>query len=515
MAPISSFESILFDGPAPDEPTSREPPAYFADLRLDDVVGSITAGREAHDLAPFFQARLTDRSAIAYRHEVFRDLETTPCLEAVQAFATGMADVREHLAHAGRAHYPYEADHWFLEAADGYVATARRLSVDLEQTAPRSRGLAALTGYLAVYVGSEAFDRLATEVASVKAELATIRYRLRISGRRVHVSRVAEQEPDYGAEVLSTFEKFKQGAGTDYAFKSPEWPDLNHVEAAILDLVARLFPDAFARLSGFHRRHRDLVDPTVARFDREVQFYVAYLEHIGRLRRAGLPFCYPDLTDRSKAIHGHEVFDLALAAKLTADHSRTVTNDFSLRGPERILVVSGPNSGGKTTFARTIGQLHHLAEIGAPVPGRAARLFLVDQIHTHFEREESVEELSGKLEDDLRRIRRILELATPDSLLVMNESFASTTVRDQLSIGRQVLASIIARGMLCVVVTFLDELSALGPSTVSLVAAVDPEEPARRTFRIERRPADGLAYAMAIAEKHHLTYPSVKARVAP
>jgi hypothetical protein len=87
-------------------------------------------------------------------------------------------------------------------------------------------------------------------------------------------------------------------------------------------------------------------------------------------------------------------------------------------------------------------------------------------------------------------------------------------VSDQLFIGRRVMRKIIDGGLLCVVVTFLDELASLDPSTVSMVSTVDPEEPARRTFKIVRHPADGLAYAMAIAEKHRLTYQGVKARVA-
>ena len=70
--------------------------------------------------------------------------------------------------------------------------------------------------------------------------------------------------------------------------------------------------------------------------------------------------------------------------------------------------------------------------LGAPVPGTAARLQLVDLIFTHFERKEEVEDLTSKLENDLLRIQRILDAVTADSLLIMNESFSSTTVSDEI-----------------------------------------------------------------------------------
>ncbi|MGH2466020.1 MAG: MutS-related protein, partial [Candidatus Limnocylindrales bacterium] len=83
----------------------------------------------------------------------------------------------------------------------------------------------------------------------------------------------------------------------------------------------------------------------------------------------------------------------------------------------------------------------------------------------------------------------------------------------QLFIGRRIMGQIVDCGLLCVVVTFLDELAALGPAIASMVSTVDPADDTRRTFEIVRRPSDGLAYALAIAEKHRLTYPSLKARL--
>jgi DNA mismatch repair ATPase MutS len=289
---------------------------------------------------------------------------------------------------------------------------------------------------------------------------------------------------------------------------------MNHVEERIADQVTRLFPGEFRALGDFATEHAGFIDDTVQAFDRETQFYCAYLEFIAPVKAAGLSFCYPQVSADDKQTEVEAAFDLALARKLASDGGAVVGNDFRLSGPERIFVVTGPNHGGKTTFARMAGQLHYLASLGYPVPARRARLFLPDRIFTHFEREEDLATLRGKLEDELVRIKDVLDEATSASLLVMNESFASTTLHDARYIGERVLDRMTELGLLGVYVTFVDELASRNDACVSMVGTVNPDNPAERTFKIVRKPADGLAYAAAIARKYGLTYPQLKERLA-
>ncbi|UZQ82782.1 hypothetical protein OEI98_002717 [Thermoanaerobacter sp. RKWS2] len=279
------FHSILFekneDGVKKE---TFEAPDFFVDLNLDQIIDVITRGKEEYNLKLFFYTPLNDIDTIKYRHEIMQDLENEVLLEDIKSFAEKMQEMRKHLAQADKLYYKYQKERWFLDAVEIYCDAITDLVEDLSSVELKSRGFLAFRQYLMDYINSDRFQLLLSETKKLKADLSTVKYCLLIKGNRVTV-RKYESEIDYSIEVEKTFEKFKQEAAKDYKVKFSDWPDMNHVEAKILDLVAQLYHDIFSNLDNYCMKNSDYLDETIATFDREVQFYIAYLEYMALFKR--------------------------------------------------------------------------------------------------------------------------------------------------------------------------------------------------------------------------------------
>ncbi len=436
-----------------------------------------------------------------------RDLENKALCKDIDAFATCVYAASKRIAsilgnmERDEIHYCNYLEKGRLHSLLArYCAGVNALTAALQKHALKSEGLLDFAAYLYGYAQSQGFKAWFRETLVVKAELSTMKYCLLIKNGTVKV-RKYEGEPDHNPDIARLFEKFRQDSvkWTDCRLTRNSFAD--HVEANILSLVAKWYPSVFERLDKYCETYREGIDKTLLSFSKDIQFYLAYLGYMERFKAYGLRFCYPKLSTTNKLIRSKESFDLALAGKLMMQNKKVVCNDFSLAGKERIIVVTGPNQGGKTTFARTFGQLHHLASLGCLVAGSEADLFLFDRIFTHFEREENIETLNGKLQDDLVRMHEILKETTERIIIIVNEILSSTSLVDSIEIGKRLMDRIIAMDAICLYVTFLDELSAYGEKNVSMVATVVPENPVQRTYKIVRKKADGLAFAIHIANK--------------
>jgi DNA mismatch repair protein MutS len=339
--------SILVERPdARNKTETAEEPDCFADLNLDQIVASITAGKAEYNLQPFFYAPLSDIDTIRYRHEVMQDLQHDVLFEEIKSFAQSMRAIRQHLAQADKRYYRYQKESCFLEAVGIYCDAINCLADDLAVTDLRSRGFRIFREYFNSYSKSEPFTSLFAATNKLKADLSTVKYSLLIKDNSIKVRKYIS-EIDYSTDVEKTFAKFKRGAVKDYRVQFADGPDLNHVEAQILDFVAQLYPAIFSALDTYCAKNSNFLDETISVFDREIQFYIAYLEHTSILKIEGLKFCYPNTSNNCNELYDYEGFDLALAYKLMRDNSSVVCNDFYLNDEERIIVVSGPNQGAR------------------------------------------------------------------------------------------------------------------------------------------------------------------------
>jgi DNA mismatch repair ATPase MutS len=258
----------------------------------------------------------------------------------------------------------------------------------------------------------------------------------------------------------------------------------------------------------------------------ELAFYLGAARLVEHLRAAGLPVCRPEIApveERACAIEG--AYNVNLALRLIAREPKripdlrraVITNDVTF-GPEgRIFVLTGPNQGGKTTFTQAIGLAQMLAQAGLYVPGTRARLSPVDNIYTHFPMQERPETEAGRLGEEAQRLSDLFSHATPHSLILLNESLASTSPGESLYLARDIVRILRRLGARAIYATHLHDLAAgvddlnaetPGDSTiVSLVSLAREEDgEVRQTYRIVPGPPRGLSYAREIAAHYGISY---------
>lgn len=512
MGGTGSFQSVLFwhDTPLQRINDATEPDC-FHDLNLDQVVREFCTGHAMARLEPFFWTTLPDTESVRYRQQAMQEIGRPDVIAAMRRFADGIALMRQHQALQQQVGFVLQRQRCLLDAAATYCAATQRLMHDLAEVELRSPALSGMTEYLCAYVASAEFTCLESDVTRTLAALDSITYLLHIRANRITVRKYNGQ-PDLGHAVALLFARFRDSGSPDDPVLYRDSHGFSRIDAAVLAKVADLFPREFGLLTTFAEGHSAYVNTVVARLGRELEFVLACLEFKDRILAQGLPMCYPDLVD-DHSVLAENCYDLALAATEPRGDQPIVRNTLRMAEPERFVVITGPNQGGKTTLARAFGQLHYLAALGCPVPAAGAHIPLIDHVYTHFERQEDPGSQRGKLQDDLIRVRAMLQTATEQSLIVLNEVFSSTSTDDALLLAERTLDRMLAKGCVGVCVTFLDELASYDERIASMVAEVDPADPSVRTYRITRRPADGRAFATSIARKYRLARGDIKKRV--
>ena len=153
---------------------------------------------------------------------------------------------------------------------------------------------------------------------------------------------------------------------------------------------------------------------------------------------------------------------------------------------KRLVVITGPNQGGKTTFLRSIGLAQLMMQCGLFVGAHDFKAEICSALFTHYKREEDTTMKSGKFDEELARMSKIAEHIGPNSMLLFNESFAATNEREGSEINTQIVRALLEKGMKVFYVTHLYEfaLGFFNEKGKGVFLRAEREGDGRRTFKL-------------------------------
>ncbi len=226
----------------------------------------------------------------------------------------------------------------------------------------------------------------------------------------------------------------------------------------------------------------------------ELAFYVGCLNLHVQMQKLGEPACRPvPAPSGQRKLSFLGLYDLSLA--LTG-RQKVVGNDVDADGKD-VAIVTGANTGGKSTFLRSVGLAQLMTQSGMFVPARSFSAEVCDGVFTHYKREEDVAMESGKWDEELSRMSDIVSHLRPNAIVLFNESFASTNEREGSEIATQIVAALLDSGVKVLFVTHLYHF-ARGVCDLKKYNAI--------FLRAERRPDGTRPFKLIEAEPLQTSY---------
>ncbi len=217
----------------------------------------------------------------------------------------------------------------------------------------------------------------------------------------------------------------------------------------------------------------------------ELAFYVGCLNLHERLAGKGEPTCLPEpLPSDRRTLSLRGLYDVSLS--LNMSDTRVVGNDVDA-DDKSLLMATGANQGGKSTFLRSVGLGQLMMQCGMFVPAESFRANVCAGVFTHFKREEDVTMRSGKLDEELSRMSDIADQLAPNSIVLFNESFAATNEREGSQIARQIIRALLETHVQVVFVTHQYDLAhSLHAKKMddALFLRAERQADGRRTFKL-------------------------------
>ncbi len=536
------------------------------DLSVDFICDALTDDDYERNLIRRLMITVTDDEAtIRYRCDVFEDFLRFPELrDNLSALVLKLADLRE----LERFQKDQDASSlWMLinrlREIDEYIACITAIKSTLEKLDIRSEGLRTLRDNVNEIYSSSGFPELKRDIDETldkarRVKSITIGVNLDGLLRPKNAGVLSLNDAEFGdAGLMQRFMKFTDReddihSGTDvsgiknYHVSTPSTSHViigsvqqnaaNHnvhietnditgadpLSSALTKSVTNILKRTVKDIKSTLKKYINISGYALINLMPEIIFYIRWSELCEKIIASGMPMCKAEIVGGEKRYCSFkEIYNLKLAINKLHDIGlEIITNDVDFDDEHRIYILTGPNRGGKTIFTQAVGLVCLMAQWGVYVPCRSAILSPCDNIYTHFPADENMTVDLGRLGEESKRLSEIFSSASDRSLLLLNESLATTNVAEGLFIAKDVVKSMRYLGTRAVFNTHMHELarnldelndSVEGNSVVaSIITGVHD---GNRSFKISISPPQGVSYAKDIACKYGVTFEQIKSNI--
>ena len=533
------------------------------DLSIEFIVDALTDKKSERELICSAMKKITDDpEVIRYRCDVFEDFLKFPKLRVAMIELTlKLADLRD----LERFQKDQEASQlWSLinrvREIDDYVTCIRMIKDTLSRIDIQSDGLLALKQMVIDIERESGFDELKQDIDETLAKARCLK------SITIGVNLDAFLRPRTAGVLSLNNEKFTDAGlmkrfmnfanqkkelhdGTDVVGfrqfhpanerKNTKPVEINRTPAAYLGVgveggpatgddplseaikkpVSEILKRTCSEIKSTLRRYVNMSGYTLIKLMPEILFYVRWAELIDKIKAVGMPVCKPVILDTDKRdCSFKELYNLKLVInKVKGEDINIITNGIDFNDEHRIFILTGPNRGGKTIFTQAWGLAMLLGQLGIYVPASYAEISPCDNIFTHFPADENDTVDLGRLGEESKRLAEIFDMATERSIMLLNESLATTSVTEGLFIAKDVVSAMRYLGARAIFNTHMHDLarscdeineSVEGKSrAASLVTGVHDGE---RSFKVSLLPPQGVSYAKDIALKYGVSFKQMK-----
>ena len=541
------------------------------DLGLDRICESVSDKPKEQSLILGIMSRITsDADVVRFRLDVFDDIYRNPAfcermlvildkIEFLKDFGSFRRDNEESSGTWDLVHR--------LEEIRDYISYVEALQECLGNADLKSKGLNELKAHIAEIYDDNGFKELKEDIASLKATTSSLKsvtvginLNERFEAKEIGLISINSKEftrstlLDHFGNLISRKDNIKEDVSWDGSTRfqpfstsdqsaADKFMGLARTKAMMINpvLTMALVPDGDMGkdvTSHMDRITDHMLSQTVRKLKEvlgkyvglsimnitalipEFIYYVRWAEYIKRHVDEGLSFCKASVLDKNREdalrMRARGFYNLKLADFVKDGKDSIVVNDLDFSSDGSLYILTGANRGGKTTITQATGLMFALAQGGVFVPASEFSFVPADCIFTHYPADEDKTLDYGRLGEECKRFREIFSRCTSDSLLLLNETFSTTSFEEGFFIARDAVKAILKKGTRCIYNTHMHKLASdigeinaesakegASSKAASLVVLSDGGE---RSFKVKVAPPQGMSYARDIAQKYGVTY---------